>query len=66
MNIKDYLKDRSLAILLNFIFLAFVIFILKASQVERVTIIFTTMIWIVLSSIEIFYGYFKRKVTTIK
>ncbi|TAN67258.1 sensor histidine kinase, partial [Paraclostridium sordellii 8483] len=46
MNIKDYLKDRSLAILLNFIFFAFVIFILKASQVERVTIIFTTMLWI--------------------
>ena len=61
MNIKDYLKDRSLAILLNFIFFAFVIFILKSSQVERVTIIFTTMLWIVLSSIEIFYGYFKKK-----
>ena len=61
MNIKDYLKDRSLAILLNFIFFAFVIFILKASQVERVTIIFTTMLWIALSGIEIFYGYFKKK-----
>ncbi|WP_195237950.1 MULTISPECIES: ATP-binding protein [unclassified Romboutsia] len=61
MNIKDYLKDRNLAILLNFIFFAFVIFILKASQVERVTIIFTAMLWIVLSSIEIFYGYFKKK-----
>ena len=61
MNIKDYLKDRNLAILLNFIFFAFVIFILKASQVERITIIFTTMLWIVLSSIEIFYGYFKKK-----
>lgn len=61
MNIKDYLKDRSLTILLNFIFFAFVIFILKASQVERVTIIFTTMLWIVLSSIEFFYGYFKKK-----
>jgi signal transduction histidine kinase len=61
MNIKDYLKDRSLAILLNFTFFAFVIFILKASQVERVTIIFTTMLWVVLSSIENFYGYFKKK-----
>lgn len=61
MNVKDYLKDRNLAILLNFIFFAFVIFILKASQVERITIIFTTMLWIVLSSIEIFYGYFKKK-----
>ncbi|MEG2786996.1 MAG: ATP-binding protein [Romboutsia sp.] len=61
MNIKDYLKDRSLAILLNFTFFAFVIFILKESQVEKVTIIFTTMLWVILSSIEIFYGYFKKK-----
>lgn len=61
MNIKDYLKDRSLEIFLNFIFFVFVIYILKLSYIERITIHFIVLFWIALTSISILYDYNKKK-----
>lgn len=61
MNIKDYLKDRSLEIFLNFMFFVFVIYILKLSYIERITIHFIVLLWIALTSISILYDYNKKK-----
>lgn len=61
MNIKDYIKDRSLEIFLNFIFFVFVIYILKVSYIERITIHFIVLLWIALTSISILYDYNKKK-----
>ena len=61
MNIKDYLKDRSLEIFLNFIFFVFVIYILKLYYIERITIHFIALFWIALTSISILYDYNKKK-----
>ncbi len=61
MNIKDYLKDRSLEIFLNFMFFVFVIYILKLAYIERITIHFIVLLWIALTSISILYDYNKKK-----
>ncbi|MGL4913383.1 MAG: sensor histidine kinase, partial [Romboutsia sp.] len=70
MNLKNYIKDKQLAIILRLVFVIFVVYILNLLQVENITINFIIILWIALNSIEIVYDYIKKasyynKVTTV-
>ena len=70
MNLKSYIKDKQLAIILRLVFVIFVVYILNLLQVENITINFIIILWIALNSIEIVYDYIKKasyynKVTTV-
>ena len=60
MKIKDYIKDKSLSIILRLIFLVFVVYILCLSRVENITINFIITLWIVLTFIEFAHDYLRR------
>ena len=60
MKIKDYIKDKSLSIILRLIFLVFVIYILNLSRIENIAINFIITLWIVLTSIEFAHDYIRK------
>lgn len=60
MSIREYIKDKQLYLILRLVFLIFVVYILNLLQVERITINFIIILWIVLNSIEIIYDYNKK------
>lgn len=60
MNIKKYIRDKQLYIVLRLIFLVFVVYILNLIQVEVITIKFIIMLWIVLNAIEFIHDYNKK------
>lgn len=60
MNIKNYIKDKQLHIILRLVFLIFVVYILNLLQVESITIKFIIVLWIVLNAIETIYDYNKK------
>lgn len=60
MNIKDYFKDIQISIILRLLFIMFLIYILNLLQVDKITIYFILILWIILNSIEFIYDYIKR------
>lgn len=60
MNIKSYIKDKKLSIILRLIFILFIIYILNLIQVDKITKNFIMILWIALTSIEILYDYNRK------
>lgn len=60
MNLKNYIKDKQISIILRLVFLVFIIYILSLLRVENITINFILILWIVLTTIEMTYEYMKK------
>ncbi len=60
MKIKDYIKDKSLSIILRLIFLVFVVYISNLFKVQNITINFVIVLWIVLTIMEFVYDYVRK------
>lgn len=60
MNLKNYIKDKQISIILRLVFLVFIIYILSLLQVENITINFILILWIVLTTIEMAHEYIKK------
>lgn len=60
MNIKEYIKDNQLSIILRLVFIVFIMYILNLLQVDKQTKNFILILWMVLTSIDLIHSYYRK------